>query len=205
MSSRRLSFVEFRKRRCLRSNPNALTESIDESNRTQNQSTDSNNPTKEISEQGVAGQEGAASLLAQMAQNGSNGNTVPNQDDPAALNTGNPPQYNTTESEEDELLGDYIEEVVTAAIGLNRAQDLEFLRAEAERSRVYLQEQVQNIVRQTLVALTPTATPQRYNPPPVNPPPVNTENHNLHQQYESTLHPPNANCLNLNGQTYTRG
>ncbi|XP_055840052.1 uncharacterized protein LOC129907729 [Episyrphus balteatus] len=84
---------------------------------------------------------GAESLLAQSNQGDNRGATA---QDPRESLGGN-----------EEVLAGYIRDVVTAAIGASRAEDLRFLTNEMDRTRNALRNEVAGIVRETLMAPTP--------------------------------------------------
>lgn len=100
-------------------------------------------------------EEGAASLLAQGNQRRSTG-TEPRPSTSQSC----PPVLGVADvSGEDEQLAEYIHEVVTAAVGVNRAADYRFIRDEMERSRICIRNEVASIVRETLATTTPVNRP----------------------------------------------
>lgn len=83
------------------------------------------------------------------------------------------------ENGNDEIdLPTYIQGLVTASIGVNRTEDLQVIRREMELNREELKKQMADIVRETLLANTPSARSEyevrRREPPPTNQPPVSS-------------------------------
>lgn len=95
--------------------------------------------------------DGAASLLAQSIPASSRANLNVPQPTPLA-------RHSIRENAEE--LNGYIQQVVTAAVGASRAEDLRFFTGELERTRECLRDELATVLRDTL-ALAPTPETSR--------------------------------------------